>query len=283
MRIKSRNILYIISIWTAVLFPIIAFLPDNILRVVVSLPAILFFPGYTLLATLFPRKGGLKDIERFALGCGISLAVVAITGLILNYTLGLSLNSVLYSLVAFVVIASIIAMIRQRDLPDAEKDFFAISFAWWGKQSILERILSVILILVVCGTIGVLIYTIAVPKTGSAYSELYVLNSQGVADNYPSDIKAGDTGNVILVIINHENRMAVYRIEVQIDNDSNDGIDPVTLGTIDNITLENEQKYETHASFTPQITGDGQKVYFILFKDGETEPYLEVNLTVNVN
>ncbi len=283
MRIKHSHLLFCVIIIAIALVLIIYFAPDNVFRIILGLPFVLLFPGYALISVLFPEKERLGGVERLALSFGLSLAIIPIMGLIMNYTFGVSLNSVLYSLAGFVLIFSIIAIIRQRGLTDAEKHSFTISFAWFDRQSILERILSVILVLVACGTVGVLVYTIAVPKTGSEYSELYILNSQGNTDNYPSKIQIGDTESVIVVVINHENQTADYRIEVQIDNDPNDDIAPITLDTIDNIILENEEKYETPASFTPQITGDGQKVYFILFKDGETEPYLEVNLTINVN
>jgi len=283
VRIKYAHLLLSIIVLSIALILIIQFAPDNVFRIILGLPFVLLFPGYALISTLFPQKERLGGIERLALSFGLSLALVPITGLILNYTFGISLNSVLYSLAGIVLVLSIIAIIRQRGLTDVEKHSFTISFAWFGRQSIVERILSVILVLVACGTIGILIYTMAVPKTGSAYTEYYILNAQGATDDYPSDIRAGDTESVILVVINHENQTADYRIEIQIDNDPNDDIQPITLDTIDNITIEDEGKYENPASFTPQITGEGQKVYFILFKDGETEPYLEVNLTINVN
>jgi uncharacterized membrane protein len=283
VRIKHTQLLLCVIVIAIALVLIIQYAPDNVFRIILGLPFVLLFPGYALISVLFPEKERLGGVERLALSLGLSLAIIPIMGLIMNYTFGVNINSALYSLAGFVLLFSIIGIIRQRGLTDAEKNSFTISFEWFGRQSILERILSVILVLVACGTIGVLVYTMAVPKTGSEYSELYILNSQGNTDNYPSDIQIGDTESVIVVIINHENRTADYRIEIQIDNDPNDDIEPITLDTIDNITLENEEKYEAPASFTPQITGDGQKVYFILFKDGGTEPYLEVNLTINVN
>lgn len=283
MRIKHTQSLLCVIVIAIALVLIIQFAPDNVFRIILGLPFVLLFPGYALISVLFPEKERLGGVERLALSLGLSLAIIPIMGLIMNYTFGVNINSALYSLAGFVLLFSIIGIIRQRGLTDAEKHSFTISFEWFGRQSILERILSVILVLVACGTIGVLVYTMAVPKTGSEYSELYILNSQGNTDNFPSDIQIGDTESVIVVIINHENRTADYRIEIQIDNDPNDDIEPITLDTIDNITLENEEKYEASASFTPQTTGDGQKVYFILFKDGGTEPYLEVNLTINVN
>jgi uncharacterized membrane protein len=46
---------------------------------------VLFFPGYTLISALFPRKDSLSGVERLALSFGLSIAVVPLIGLILNY------------------------------------------------------------------------------------------------------------------------------------------------------------------------------------------------------
>ncbi|MCK4222104.1 MAG: DUF1616 domain-containing protein, partial [Dehalococcoidia bacterium] len=56
------------------------------LRIVLGLPFLLFSPGYALIAALFPKKGSLDGIERIALSFGLSIAVVPLIGLILNYT-----------------------------------------------------------------------------------------------------------------------------------------------------------------------------------------------------
>ena len=53
-------------------------------RIVLGLPFVLFFPGYTFVAALFPRKDDLDAIERVALSLGLSIAVVPLVGLALN-------------------------------------------------------------------------------------------------------------------------------------------------------------------------------------------------------
>jgi uncharacterized membrane protein len=282
LHIKQAYLLFCVIIISIVLVLIIKFYPDNVSRYIIGLPFVLLFPGYALISVLFPGKEKFYGSEKLFLSFGLSLAVVPLVCLILNFTSGLTLNSVLYSLTGFVVIFSIIAFFRQLALPDDEKYCSIIKFSWLGGKSFVEIILSLVLALVACGTIGVLVYVIAVPKTGSDYTEFYLLNSQAAADDYPSDIKEGDTESVIPVVINHENRQVDYRIEIQIDNDPNDGIAPVILSTIENIHLENDEEYETTASFSPQSMGDGQKVYFVLFKDGESDSYLELSLTINV-
>ncbi len=80
------------------------------LRVALGLPFILFFPGYVLIAALFSRKDDLSGIERVALSFGLSIAVVPLIGLGLNYTpWGIRLAPVLVSLIIFIVAVSGIA------------------------------------------------------------------------------------------------------------------------------------------------------------------------------
>jgi hypothetical protein len=47
---------------------------------------VLFLPGYVTVEALFPKGRDLDGIERFALSVGLSLTLVMLVGLILNYT-----------------------------------------------------------------------------------------------------------------------------------------------------------------------------------------------------
>ncbi len=47
---------------------------------------VLFLPGYSLIEALYPEEGQLSPLERLALSIGLSLAVVPLIGLVLNYT-----------------------------------------------------------------------------------------------------------------------------------------------------------------------------------------------------
>ena len=50
-----------------------------------SILGVLFLPGFTLIKTLFPTRE-IDNIERTALSIGMSLALVPLVGLLLNYT-----------------------------------------------------------------------------------------------------------------------------------------------------------------------------------------------------
>ena len=74
------------------------------LRIPLGLAMVLIVPGYALIAALFPRRTDLDSIERIALSFGLSIAVVPLIGLGLNYTpWGIRLTPVVISLAIFTV------------------------------------------------------------------------------------------------------------------------------------------------------------------------------------
>jgi len=58
----------------------------QVLRYVLGSIFTLFLPGFALIEALYPDEERLKPIEKLALSLGLSLAVVPLLGLLLNYT-----------------------------------------------------------------------------------------------------------------------------------------------------------------------------------------------------
>ena len=115
MKIRLPNGLLIIDILIVLLGLVILSIPSSFLRIVFGLPFLLFFPGYVLVAALFVRKGGIDGIEKIALSFGISIAVTALIGLGLNYTLwGIRLEPVLFTISAFIFILSAMNLISTK-------------------------------------------------------------------------------------------------------------------------------------------------------------------------
>ena len=82
---------------------------------------ILFLPGYSLIKALFPTRE-LDNIERLALSIGMSLALVPITGLLLNYTpWGIRTTPVTLSLLALTITFATAATIREHQAKLEEK------------------------------------------------------------------------------------------------------------------------------------------------------------------
>ena len=277
MRIKLGSGLLPLNLLVLLLITTIFFFPYDALRIAVGIPFVLFFPGYALMAALYIRKVGMGGIERVALSLGMSLAVVVLIGLILNYTpWGITLDSVLYSLASFILAMSIIAWVRRKRL--TEWDRFNIEFKFrllgWG-GSVRDKVLSAVLVIAILGAFGMLGYVIAMPKTGEKFTEFYILGEEGKAADYPEELGVGQEGRVILGIINNEYETMDYRVEVRIDGVINNEIGPVVL--------EHDEKWEEEVSFIPQIAGGKQEVEFLLYKNGQSEPCFEpLRLWINV-
>ncbi|MFY9200045.1 MAG: DUF1616 domain-containing protein [Methanosarcina flavescens] len=263
-------------------------LNETILRNVLGLPLVLFLPGYTLIAALFPAKSDLDGIERTALSFGLSIAVVPLIGLGLNYTpFGIRPLPVLVCLSIFIFIMCWLAYIRRASLPETEA--FEISFSAAAlslkneilekPESKLDRALTIILILSILMSVATLEYVILTPKEGEHFTEFYVLGPQGIADNYTTDYTLGQSGTMIVGIVNHEYRPVNYTMQVRLENQ----LLPLPEN-LQHITLDHNETWEETVTFTPPLVGQNMKLEFLLFNETDkTTPYRDLHLWINVN
>ena len=140
-------------------------------------------------------------------------------------------------------------------------------------ESVWSRVLSVILALTILGALGTLGYAIANPKA-EEFTEFYILGLEGKATGYPEKLIVGEEGKVLVAIVHREQEIATYWVEVTIDGVKNNEVEAVTL---------NEgEKWEGIVGFTPDKTGDNQKVEFLLYRQGWDGIYQRLHLWVDV-
>ena len=304
MKLKILNEILIIDILSVLLILSIAFIPSTAPRVILGLPFLLFFPGYTLVTALFVKKSGMNNIERLALSIGMSIAVVALLGFGLNYTTwGIRLEPVLYATFAFICVMSAITLIRRARILKINKftTEFTLSLPGWG-GSTFNKSLSIILVIAIFGALGTLVYTTLEPKIGEIFTEFYIQGKNGKAQDYPTTftIESGsvtqvtygdgtiDTssgfGKVTLGIVNHEQQTVVYSVKMTIDSEPVDinfnGTETAVLGPIE---LQQSEKWENQLEFAPHHSGDNQKVELFLFKGVETTAENSLHLWINVD
>jgi len=75
LRIKIGNGLLLLNLLSWLLIVAIIFLPSDVVRIILGTPFVFFFPGYALVAALFPKKEGVGGIERVALSFGLSIYI----------------------------------------------------------------------------------------------------------------------------------------------------------------------------------------------------------------
>ena len=260
-----------------ILIIIVVLFPTFFLRAVFGIPFVLFFPGYALVCALFPKKMDLDEVERLALSIGLSIAVVPLLGLVLNYTpFGIRLYPILVSLFSFTLLMSLVAMRRRKALSvkDRFTPSFSVNIPRWQELSKMDKTLSVGLISCVVLSGALVANFAATPRVGERFTEFYVLGPTGKVEGYPTTITLGESGTVILGVVNHEYDEVAYRIVVRLDGE--------TVGTMEGIGLEHEEKWEQNFTFTPNKTGEKLKLEFLLYKEGGDEPYRSLHLWITV-
>lgn len=262
-------------------------LSDTAIRTILGLPMVLFLPGYALIAALFPKKDDLDGIERVALSFGLSIAVVPLIGLGLNYTpWGIRLLPILVSLSFFTIAMCVVAVYRRRVLPEGEEFSVPFNTTYLSLReelsrkpdNRLDRVLSVILVLSIIASIVTLAYVVVTPKEGEKFTEFYILGMDGMADGYPVNFTLGQSGNVIVGVVNHEYEVTDYSMGLLLENGSSSvGHERLFM------SLGHNETWEGELSFTPENVGDDMKLQFLLYKDGNmTVPYRDLHLWIDV-
>ncbi|MFZ5633043.1 MAG: DUF1616 domain-containing protein [Bacillota bacterium] len=276
IRLAVKNEFKIIIGLSLLLTLVITAADIHFLRVALGLPFVLFFPGYALIAALFPGREDLDGIERVALSFGLSIAVVPLIGLALNYTpWGIRLYPILASLNLFVLAMSLLGWRRRNRLPEEKRLAIEIniSFPRWAGMSGLDKALSVLLVAAVLFAAGSLVYVINTPKAGERFTEFYILGPGGKAEGYPRELPAGRQGSVILGVVNHEYGKVEYRVDVRAAGK--------LIGTVDGVILDHEGKYEKPLQFSVKEPGKNIKVEFLLYRKEDSEPYRTLHLWVD--
>ncbi len=275
--------LALVYLWTlaAALSIYIPILNESVLRVLLALPMILFFPGYSLICSLFPGKKEIDGIERLALSFGLSLAVAPLIGLILNYTpWGIRLDPVVISLVIFTIALAVVAQFRRARV--SPEDRFTVPFRDFYRTLIREffdptagrtdRALSILLLIAIVGALAATAFVIAVPKEGEKFTEFYILGSEGKAADYPTLIRTGDPQTIIVGIGNHEYRNATYFVEVWLIDQESDPLSNTTsirdMTGLKQFSVEipDNETYQERVSFSVNETRYNQ-IQFLLFID----------------
>ena len=261
---------------------------ETLIRNVLGLPLVLFLPGYSLIAALFPAKSDLDGIERVALSFGLSIAVVPLIGLGLNYTpWGIRIHPILISLSTFTFIMCGLAYLRRAKLPESEA--FDISFRatalslkneiMGSSESKLDKALTVFLIFSILLFVVTLAYVVLSPKEGEHFTEFYLLGPEGKADNYPTKYILGENGTVIVGVINHEYSPVNYTMEIKLENKS-----MFLPENLKHITLTHNETWEEPVILTPEFEGKNMKLQFLLFNETDKSvPYRDLHLWIDVN
>lgn len=272
--------LFVITAFSLLVTPLVIF-TAGITRVVLALAVVLFFPGYTMVAALYPRRSDLNEIERVALGFGLSVAVVPLIGLANNYMpWGIHLYPLLVSVELFILTMSSLAWWRRKRVRQGERfepklrpNISLLSNLWipqrrWG------RILAVALVVSMAGAIGIFGYVLVTPKQGERFTEFYALGADGKLGGYPEEGVAGQPVVFRLAIVNRERETTEYYVRIDLDGQD--------VGEIGPLVLASYEKWDKDIAFTPTRAGADQKVQLQLIRVGYQQVYRTLQFWITV-
>jgi len=292
---KYPNTIIVCFLWSIIGLILILFNIQDTLRIIIALPMILFIPGYLTIFALFPSKKtdkGIDTIERIALSFGLSIAIVPLIGLILNYTIwGIRLLPIVFSLELFIFLVGIVALYRWRQTPPDIRYNLNIRISLPKDETKIDKALTIVLAICILIAGGLTVYVILSPEQGEHFTEFYVLGPTHLASDYPSNLTVGENATVFLGIVNHEFTQKSYTIEVWLSNQTTvynttsktnetlyyhlwffDAIN-TTLPPLP-INLENFSEQQWEYNYTFHINRKGNyKVAFLLYTN-QTQSYI---------
>jgi uncharacterized membrane protein len=173
-----------------------------------------------------------------------------------------------------------VAYLRRRRIPKENRfrvdfgGFFKSLVGGFSRESGNSKVLSVILIVSILLAVSATGYIIVKPKQGESFTEFYILGPGGMASGYPTNLTSGETGNLIIGIVNHENRITSYHLVV-----TSNGV--VQIDQM--ITLNNGQKLQIPFNFTAGDPGS-RKMDFLLYKlPDNNNIYRSLHLWLNIS
>jgi len=249
-----------------------------LIRLILSIPFILFLSGYDLHLIVFPQNDQLTFMGRLALSLGLSFAIDISFGIVVDYLrIGLTLPTILTGVLLLTVIFGIAASIVRGRLHVSERFLWSIDIdpgGWWKQQEKTDRILfSVLAGTAIISLIAAI--TIAIVLTpASFYTDFYLLNSDGKAEQFPFQTRVNLPVSVNMDIVNHEGSTISYTIEVQQDN--------TTIATVEPFQVPNGQTTSKTIVFTPTIVNDNLPIMFVLYRDNQSTAYRILRLWMKV-
>lgn len=290
------------------------------IQILIAIPALLFVPGYVLVAVFFPgrsdrdvenREIGESDVprsidlvERAALSFGMSLALIPIFAVFLGSLWGFSRPVVLTTLTVAVLVGIAIAAIRRLLLPPEAR--YSIPVRRWGRELRLgifqsddrvDRIGTLVLLLAVLAAVGAMGFAVATPYQSGGSSTLYLVteNETGAwtASGYPTEFTAGEAQALAVAIENHEDDRQMFTVVITVERVQTGGTEASVIESreIDrrHPTVPAGATWIRQHAVAPEMIGEDLRLHYYLYKgdSGPADPdsssaYRDVYLWINV-
>jgi len=254
----------------------VAFQAPLAIRLPLGLAAILVCPGYCLTALCFPGRAELSGTERMALSLGLSLALMVVTALFLNYVPGgISLVPVVAGMTGCTLILGTAAVARRSllepvtsPLPRRERARERVRLSHLGGGSVVGLAVALVLFAAAGTALAVVLATTPAPAT-----QFYALGPQGRGDGLPSTVHVGQPVPIMLGITTGPDG-GQYRVVIQAGSQQ--------LAS-DQVEIGPNQTWQHSYVFQLARAGAHQEVDALLLQPGSDLPLRTLRLWLDVN
>jgi uncharacterized membrane protein len=277
-------------------------------RVFAALTTLLVLPGYALTTALFPAAGrhgetgraSLSGVERAALSLGLSLPALVLFGLVTETAAGTyDLRPLLLVLTGFLFVVFAVGVVRRRRTP-AEERYEGPLAAWSGTGRSgpgtadgFDLALNVGLVIFVVLSMSMLAVALVAPQDGTHYTEASLLAEQPsgewAAKNYPTELQAGETAPMMVVVSNEEGTTVEYTVVVELQRIEDGTVTAdAELQRFSRRLSPGETWREAH-EVTPEMTGDRLRLAYLVYRGTPpTDPsvdsaYRNVSVRVDID
>ena len=245
-------------------------------------PYLLVVPGYALVSALFPcgpsteselggrTAGGPSWTARFGLALVLSVLTVGVVGVILGWTVGLTLLTAVVTLDAVTITALAIARHRRLTVDPEQRAAPVTRFRphlRLGQTT--GQSLAMLLALFVLGSSLAFAAASAPPSDGHTEVTLLTERPDGtyVADNFSTELAAGESQPLHVSIENAENEQVEYGVVVLSQNVDPDGA-ILAQERLDefSVTLADGDRRVIERSVTPTQPGESTRLRVLVYE-----------------
>ncbi|WP_255194939.1 DUF1616 domain-containing protein [Halorarius litoreus] len=313
---RSTGDLLLVVAWTSfTVAAMLAGLGTGSLRTVLALPLVVLFPGYTLLAVLFPERAdagsdeegaSISDLERGALSVVMSLALVPLLAFVVNYTsyglrllpLAVTIGGVTLGLALLGYLARVRLPVEHRFSAPGPGRVTARVARFLSKErrdlraarplqptTGTHRFFNVLLAVSVLTLVATAGYTaVTPPANDDPFTEFYLTTQDGdgeyVTEGLPHEFSSGESQSLFVTIGNREGQRVPYTVVITLDG--------TELDRFSTAVGAGNTKY-VEQSVSPSQTGDRLRLSFLLYRGDVPETptpenaYRETHLWISVS
>jgi uncharacterized membrane protein len=178
---------------------------------------------------------------------------------------------------ALVLVLSAMAYYRRLSVPHDERFVLSVSLPrWvWPRRSFTGKALTVLAAATALIAAGTFVFAFFNPLDRETFTEFYLLGPDGRAGNYTQELALGQTMTTTVVVVNEEQEPMAYEVEMRVNGTPHGDRIAVT-------DLAPGDTWKSQVRFTASQAST-HKVEFLLYRDGQSEPYRRVHLWLEVS